>query len=170
MSHEPSDRTAALAQSDIRTMTLACAKVKGINMSQGVCDTPVPSLVVRAAQKAMDEGQNTYSRFDGIPALRHGLAIKLAGYNKMTADPGTDITVSAGATGSFQATCMALLNPGDEVIVFEPFYAYHIQAILAVEAIPRYVTMRAPVWSLDMTALEQAMTPRTKAVVVNTPG
>jgi len=139
-------------------------------MSQGVCDTPVPSLVVRAAQQAMDEGQNTYSRFDGMPALRHGLAIKLAGYNKMTADPETDITVSAGATGSFQATCMALLNPGDEVIVFEPFYAYHIQAILAVEAIPRYVTMRAPDWGLDMTALEQAMTQRTKAVIVNTPG
>src|SRR5437868_12882706 len=100
MSYQPSDRTAALAQSDIRRMTLACAKVKGINMSQGVCDTPVPSLVVRAAQKATEDGQNTYSRFDGIPALRHALATKLAVYNRITADPETAITASAGGRGA----------------------------------------------------------------------
>ena len=165
-----SDRTARLAQSDIRTMTLACAKVNGINMSQGVCDTPVPEIVVQAAKEAMEQGRNTYSRYDGVPELRQAIALKVAAYNRITADPDTNITVSAGATGSFQATCMALLNPGDEVILFEPFYAYHIQAILAVEAIPRYVTMRAPEWSWDVQDLEQAITPKTKALVVNTPG
>jgi aminotransferase len=165
-----SDRTARLAQSDIRAMTLACAKVNGINMSQGVCDTPVPPVVVQGAQRAMAEGHNTYSRFDGIPELRRAIADKLAVYNRMTADPEANITVSAGATGSFQATCMALLNPGDEVILFEPFYAYHVQAILAVEAVPRYVTMRPPEWTVDLKDLEQAITSRTKAVVVNTPG
>lgn len=165
-----SDRTARLAQSDIRAMTLACAKVNGINMSQGVCDTPVPEIVVQAAKEAMEQGRNTYSRYDGVPELRQAIALKVAAYNRITADPDTNITVSAGATGSFQATCMALLNPGDEVILFEPFYAYHIQAILAVEAIPRYVTMRAPEWSWDVQDLEQAITPKTKALVVNTPG
>jgi aminotransferase len=170
MKNQPSDRTARLAQSDIRAMTLACTKVKGINMSQGVCDTPVPSVVLRAAQKAMDQGYNIYSRFDGIAELRQAIATKLATYNRITADPETNITVSAGATGSFQATCMALLNSGDEVILFEPFYAYHIQAILAVDAIPRYVTMRAPEWSFDVKAIEQAITPKTKALVVNSPG
>ena len=165
-----SDRTARLAQSDIRAMTLACAKVNGINMSQGVCDTPVPEEVVRAAQEAMKEGRNTYSRFDGIPELRQAIALKSAAYNHITADPESNVTVSAGATGSFQATCMALLNPGDEVILFEPFYAYHVQAILAVEACPRYVTMRAPEWTWNVEELEQAITPRTKALVVNTPG
>ncbi len=165
-----SDRTVRLAQSDIRAMTLACAKVQGINMSQGVCDTPVPPEVVQAAKDAMAQGRNIYSRYDGIPELRQAIATKLAAYNRLTADPDTNITVSAGATGSFQATCMALLNPGDEVVLFEPFYAYHIQAILAVEATPRYVTMRAPDWSWDVQALEQAITPRTKALVVNTPG
>lgn len=165
-----SDRTARLAQSDIRAMTLACAKVSGINMSQGVCDTPVPAVVVQAAKEAMEQGRNIYSRYDGVAELRQAIALKLAAYNRITADPDTNITVSAGATGSFQATCMALLNPGDEVILFEPFYAYHIQAILAVEATPRYVTMRAPEWSWDVQELEQAMTPRTKALVVNTPG
>lgn len=165
-----SDRTARLAQSDIRAMTLACAKVNGINMSQGVCDTPVPEVVVQAAKDAMEQGRNIYSRYDGIPELRQAIALKLAAYNRITADPETNVTVSAGATGSFQATCMALLNPGDEIILFEPFYAYHIQAILAVEAIPRYVTMRAPEWSWNVQELEQAITPKTKAIIVNTPG
>ena len=130
MKNQPSDRTARLAQSDIRAMTLACAKVKGINMSQGVCDTPVPEAVLRGAREAMDGGKNIYSRFDGIAELREAIARKLAEYNHIKADPESNITVSAGATGSFQATCMALLNPGDEVILFEPFYAYHIQAFL----------------------------------------
>ena len=165
-----SDRTARLAQSDIRAMTLACARVMGINMSQGVCDTPVPEVVVQAAKDAMSQGRNIYSRYDGIPELRQAIALKLAAYNGITADPETNVTVSAGATGSFQATCMALLNPGDEIILFEPFYAYHIQAILAVEAIPRYVSMRAPEWSWKAQELEQAITARTKAIVVNTPG
>ncbi len=165
-----SDRTARLAQSDIRAMTLACAKVNGINMSQGVCDIPVPDVVLKAAKEAMDQGRNIYSRYDGVPELRRAIALKLASYNRITADPETNITVSAGATGSFQATCMALLNPGDEVVLFEPFYAYHIQAILAVEATPRYVTMRAPEWSWDAQELERAITPKTKALVVNTPG
>ncbi|MBY0247844.1 MAG: aminotransferase class I/II-fold pyridoxal phosphate-dependent enzyme [Nitrospiraceae bacterium] len=170
MKHNPSDRTARLAQSDIRAMTLACAKVNGINMSQGVCDTPVPPVVIQAAKAAMDRGHNIYSRFDGISELRQAIASKLASYNRITADPETNITVSAGATGSFQATCMALLNPGDEVILFEPFYAYHVQAILAVEAVPRYVSMHAPEWSFDMQDLERAITPKAKALVVNSPG
>jgi len=170
MKHNPSDRTARLAQSDIRAMTLACAKVKGINMSQGVCDTPVPTAVIRGAKQAMDQGYNIYSRFDGIAELREAIAKKLADFNLMKADPETNITVSAGATGSFQATCMALLNPGDEIIFFEPFYAYHIQAVIAVDAVPRYVTMRAPEWTFDIKELERTVSPRTKAIVVNTPG
>jgi aminotransferase len=170
MGMNTSDRTGRLAQSDIRAMTLACGKVNGINMSQGVCDTPVPEVVVQAAKDAFDQGHNTYSRYDGIRELRQAIALKLATYNLITADPETNVTVSAGATGAFQAACMALLNPGDEIILFAPFYAYHIQAILAVEAIPRYVPMRAPDWSWTTHELEQAITARTKAIVVNTPG
>lgn len=151
-------------------MTLACAKVNGINMSQGVCDTPVPSVVLQAAKEAMDRGANTYSRFDGIAELRRAIAEKLAHYNGITADPDLHITVSAGATGAFQAVCMALFNPGDEAVLFEPFYAYHVQALLAVEARPRYVTMQAPHWSLDGRELERVMTPKTRALILNSPG
>jgi len=170
MSRDGNQRMAGLAHSEIRAMTSACARVKGINMAQGVCDTPAPDTVIQAAQRAMARGLNTYTRFDGLAELREALAVKLAEYNGIIADPDTEITVSAGATGSFHCACLALLNPGDEVILFEPAYAYHINAILAVEAVPRVVPMRAPDWAFSVTDLEQAVTSRTKAVVINTPG
>jgi aminotransferase len=118
----------------------------------------------------MKDGLNTYTRFDGLAELRAALAVKLAKYNGIIADPDTEITISVGATGSFHCACLALLNPGDEVILFEPAYAYHINAILAVEAVPRVVRMRSPEWAFSWADLEQAVTSRTKAIVVNTPG
>ena len=99
MTREWSRRTEGLAQSEIRAMTIECARVKGINMSQGVCDTPVPEAVSRGAQRAIDLGLNTYSRFDGLPELRQAIARKLADYNGISADPETEITVSAGVPG-----------------------------------------------------------------------
>ena len=154
MSRDGNRRLAGLAHSEIRAMTAACARVRGINMAQGVCDTPAPDTVIRAAQQAMDKGLNTYTRFDGLAELRQALAAKLAGYNHLIADPDTEITVSAGATGSFHCACLALLNPGDEVLLFEPAYAYHVSAILAVEAVPRVVRLRAPDWDFSSTDLE----------------
>ena len=163
-------RMAQLAQSEIRAMTQACAQVRGINMAQGVCDTAVPHSVVSGAQQAIDRGFNTYTRFDGLPELRAAIARKLADYNGIVADPETEITVSAGATGSFHCACVAFLNPGDEVIVFEPYYAYHISAITSVEAVPRILRMRAPHWTWSQVDLEGIVTSRTKAIVVNSPG
>ena len=163
-------RMAGLAQSEIRAMTAACARVKGLNMAQGVCDTCVPPIVIQAAQRAMERGVNTYTRFDGLPELRQAIARRLHRYNGMTADPETEITVSAGATGAFHCACLALLNPGDEVIIFEPYYGYHLCALTAVEAVPRVVRMHAPDWAFLPGDLERAITSRTKAIVVNTPG
>lgn len=170
MRRQINQRMAILAHSEIRAMTQACVQAKGLNMAQGVCDTPVPPVVLRAAAQAMEQGKNVYSRFDGLPELRQAIAKKLAQYNGIVADPGTDITVSAGATGSFHCACLALLNPGDEVILFEPYYQYHISALLAVEAIPVLVKMRAPDWTFSAAEVERAITPRTKAIVVNSPG
>lgn len=150
-------------------MTQACARVGGINLAQGVCDTGVPTLVAQAVQRAVDQGYNLYTRYDGLPQLRQALARKTAAYNGFRADPETDITVSAGATGAFHSACMALLDQGDEVIVFEPYYAYHIHALHSVEAVPIVVPMTPPDWSLDVVALERAITVRTKAILVNTP-
>ena len=170
MKRHINQRMAALAHSEIRAMTQACVQAKGLNMAQGVCDTPVPPVVLRAAAQAMEDGKNIYSRFDGLSELRQAIAKKLAQYNGIVADPETDITVSAGATGSFHCACLALLNPGDEVILFEPYYQYHISALLAVEAVPVMVKMRAPDWAISATDVERAITPRTRAIIVNSPG
>lgn len=163
-------RMAELGHSEIRAMTQACVAAGGLNMAQGVCDTPVPPVVLEAAAEAMARGKNTYSRFDGLPELREALARKLSRDNDIHADPETDITVSAGATGAFHAACLALMNPGDEVILFEPFYQYHVSALLAVEVVPVVVSLPAPDWTLSPEAVEHAVTPRTKAIIVNSPG
>ena len=170
MKRHLNQRMAALAHSEIRAMTQACVQANGLNMAQGVCDTPVPPVVLRAAAQAMECGKNVYSRFDGLPELRQAIAKKLAQYNGIVADPETDVTVSAGATGAFHCACLALLNPGDEVILFEPYYQYHISALLAVEAVPVRVKMQAPDWTFSLADVEHAVTPRTKAIIVNSPG
>jgi aminotransferase len=170
MKRHINQRMAGLAHSEIRAMTQACVQAKGLNMAQGVCDTPVPPMVLRAAAQAMEQGKNVYSRFDGLPELRQAIAKKLVQYNGIVADPETDVTVSAGATGAFHCACLALLDPGDEVVLFEPYYQYHISALLAVEAVPVAVKMRAPDWSFTGADIERVITPRTRAIIVNSPG
>ncbi|MGH9681617.1 MAG: pyridoxal phosphate-dependent aminotransferase [Candidatus Acidiferrales bacterium] len=142
----------------------------GINLAQGVCDTPVPLPVREGASRGIENGINSYTRFDGLAELREAIAQKVRQYNGITADPETEIVVSAGSTGAFYCACLALLDPGDEVILFEPYYGYHVNTLLAVEAVPSYVTLRPPEWSFSMGDLERAATPRTKALVLNTPG
>jgi aminotransferase len=163
-------RMADLAQSEIRAMTQACVRAKGLNMAQGVCDTPVPPAVLRAAGRAIDEGYNVYTRFDGLQELRQAIAWKLARDNGIMVDSESEVTVSAGATGAFHCACAALLNPGDEVILFEPYYQYHISALLAVDAVPVIVKMHPPKWMYELPELEKAVTLKTKAVIVNSPG
>lgn len=164
-----SRRMADLAQSEIRAMTQACANLKGLNMAQGVCDTPVPPIVLEGAEKAIRDGCNMYTRFDGLPELREAIADKLTHYNGIEADPETEIIVSCGATGAFHCACAALLNPGDEVILFEPYYQYHVSALLAVEAVPVAIQMQPPAWTYSLTLLERAVTSKTKAIIVNSP-
>lgn len=170
MSLHENQRLAGLVQSEIRAMTLACTQAKGINLAQGVCDTGVPQPVIQGAKRGMDAGFNTYTRCDGLTELRETLAQRMKTFNHMTVNPDTEITVSAGATGAFHCACMALLHPGDEVIMFEPYYGYHLSTLLAVEAIPCIVSLKQPDWALSMKDLEQAITRQTKAIVVNTPG
>jgi aminotransferase len=164
-----SKRADSIVQSEIRAMSIECERVRGINLAQGVCDTTLPPPVGRAAKDAIDNACNSYTRYDGIEDLRQAIARKLCLYNGIKADPETQITVSSGSTGAFYCTCLALLNPGDEVILFEPYYGYHVNTLLAAEAVPAYVAMRAPDWSFSSEDLEAAVTPRTKGIMVNTP-
>jgi aminotransferase len=164
-----SRRAEHIVQSEIRVMSIECEKLGGINLAQGVCDTEVPAPVRRGAQVAIDQGENSYTRYDGVTPLRQAISRKLRDYNRIIADPETQITVSAGSTGAFYCACLALLNRGDEVILFEPYYGYHVNTLLAVEAVPAYVTMQAPDWTFTPEDLERAITPRTRGIMVNTP-
>ena len=129
-----SKKAALVTQSDIRAMSIECDRVGGINLSQGVCNTEVPLPVLRDAQRAIEEGINSYTRFDCLPQLREAIAQKMRDYNGIAADPETEITVSSGSTGAFYSACLALLNPGDEVILFEPYYGYHIIAYTIIQS------------------------------------
>ncbi len=158
-------------QSEIRAMTAECERMGGVNLAQGVCDTEVPGVVLQGAQRAMREGHNIYTRMEGIPRLRRAIAAKLERTHGITVDPEKQVLVTSGATGAFHAAAMALLNPGDEVIVFEPLYGYHVSTLRAMRCVPVLVGMedRGEGWRLDIEAVRGAVTTRTRAIVVNTP-
>jgi aminotransferase len=158
-----------IIQSEIRAMSVECDRVGGVNLAQGVCDTDLPSSVAEAAIDAIRRGHNIYTRLDGIELLRRAIGTRLESHNGIVADPDSEILVTSGATGALYATCLALLNPGDEVIVFEPFYGYHLNTLLSLRIQPVVVSLPAPAWELDLDALGSAITPRTRAIIVNTP-
>ena len=164
-----STRMDCVDQSDIRRMTLECARIGGINLAQGVCDTEVPAVIRRAAQEAIDSGYNTYTRYDGLEELRKAIAAKQERSTGLAFDPHGEVIVSAGATGAFYSACLALLSPGDECILFEPFYGYHVSTLKAIQAVPVFVRTSPPDWSFSWDDLDRACTGRTKAVMVNTP-
>jgi aminotransferase len=159
-----------IVRSEIRNMSVECEKVGGLNLSQGVCDLPTPDPVAQGAIKAILDGNNSYTRHDGVAELRGAIARKLKDFNGIAADPETEIVVSGGSTGAMYSAFMALLNPGDEVILFEPYYGYHVQTLLAVDAVPVYVRMTPPDWSFSPEDVERAITPKTRAMIINTPG
>ena len=169
MSLQISNRAERIVQAEIRAMSIECEKMGGINLAQGVCDTEVPLPVRVGAQKAIDAGINSYTRYDGLKELREAIAKKMLEYNGISANPEAEIIVSSGSTGAFYCACLALLNPGDEVLLFEPYYGYHINTILAAEAVPTYVGMTPPDWTFSPEDLERVVTPRTRGIMVNTP-
>jgi len=164
-----SERHTWILQSEIRNMSIECARMGGINLSQGVCDTEVPLVVRRGAQEAIDAGFNTYTRYDGLSELRSAIAEKQQKFTGMKMNPESEIVVSSGATGALYCACLSLLNPGDEVILFEPFYGYHISTLVATQAVPVYVSMAPPDWSFSYDDLDRVKTSRTRAIIVNTP-
>jgi len=157
-------------QSEIRAMSVECDRIGGINLAQGICDTPVPSVVEATAMQAIRDGNNIYTRCDGIDRLRKAIADKQLRDYGMSYDPESEVMVASGATGGLHAAAMALLNPRDEVILFEPFYGYHAVTMQSLRIRPVLVALNEPDWSLDADALRAAVTPRTRAILLNTPG
>jgi aminotransferase len=164
------DRIEGLKQSEIRRMSIECAKVSGINLGQGICDQPIEPIIKEATIRAIGADHSIYTRLDGIDPLRHRIARKMRDYNGIACDADGEVVVTVGSTGAFVTACMAFLNPGDEVVIFSPFYSYHVNILKVCGAVLKFVTLRPPDWSYDPKTLEAAFSDRTKLVVVNTPG
>lgn len=164
-----SARLEDLVQSDIRRMTRECDRVGGINLGQGVCDLPTPAPVRSAAIAAIESRKSLYSYPEGIPELRTAIAAKLARKNGITADPANEIAVTVGATGAFAAVLHGLLDPGDGLLVFEPYYGYHLNAAILAGIEPHFCPLAPPDFPITEAAVRAALRPNTRAVVVCTP-
>lgn len=150
-------------------MTRECERVLGINLGQGICDLPTPLPVADGAITAIRARKSTYSFAEGVSELREVIATKLARENGIRADPKSEIVVTVGATGAFAAAIHALLDPGDGILLLEPYYGYHLNAALLAGLEPHYLTLDAPRFALDEARLRAALRPSTRAIVVCTP-
>jgi aspartate/methionine/tyrosine aminotransferase len=160
---------ASLTESVIREMTRLALEHDAINLAQGFPDFPAPEPVKRAAVAAVEVDLNQYPVTWGQPSIRQALADKYRRWYGITVDPDREICVTCGATEAMVAAMAGCVDPGQEVIVFEPFYEnYGADAVIA-GATPRYVTLREPGWTFEEAELAAAFTNRTRAIVINTP-
>ena len=165
-----SRKAASFTESVIREMTRHAMAHDAVNLAQGFPDFACPPELKEAAKAAIDADINQYAITWGARDFRHAIAAKTERfYAGWAPDPETEITVTCGATEGMMAAMLAVLNPGDEIVVFEPFYEnYGPDAILSA-AVPRYVTLHEPDWRIDPDELRAAFGPRTRGIVVNTP-
>jgi aminotransferase len=169
-----SQKAAQFTESVIREMTRQAIEHNAVNLAQGFPDFPAPEAVKIAAQEAVAADINQYAITWGAQDFRRAIAAKFAARQKIQIDPEREITVCCGSTEAMIASLLALVDPGEEVVVFEPFYEnYGPDAILS-GATPRYVTLHPPTdadgeWSFDPAALSAAFTPKTRAIILNTP-
>ncbi len=162
-------RLQPFGQSIFTTMTRLAAEHDAINLGQGYPDFDGPAFVTSAAVEAIEAGEGQYARSAGIGALAEAIAARFTADTGLEIDPMGEVTVTSGCTEALAASFLGLLEPGDEVILIEPTYdAYRPDASLA-GAVPRYVTLRPPEFALDGDELRAAFSPKTAAVVVNTP-
>lgn len=161
--------TETFSESVIREMTRICDAVGGYNLSQGFPDFESPKAIKEAAVQAINADWNQYPVTYGEPELREAVSSKAWAYNRIKCNPETDITVTCGATEAMIATLKAIINPGDEIIVFEPFYENYGPDSILSGATPHYVTLYAPDWSYFPEELAAAFNEKTKAIIINTP-
>jgi aminotransferase len=162
-------RTATFTESVIREMTRIANMHEAVNLAQGFPDFPMPEPMKEAACTAITADVNQYAVTWGTAPLRMAIAEKYRRWYDMAVDPDLEVTVTCGATEAMASVFMALIDPGDEVIILEPFYEnYGPDAILA-GANPVFVPLERPHWTLDADRLRKAFSKRTKAIIVNTP-
>jgi aminotransferase len=164
-----SPKVAQFTESVIREMTRMAIQYQAINLSQGFPDFPAPAEIKRAAQDAIAADINQYAITWGSKNLRNSIAEKFERTTGIPIDTEREITVCCGSTESIMATMMAIISPGDEVVVFEPFYENYGPDAIMSGASPRFVKLHAPDWKFDPDELAAAFGPKTKAIILNTP-
>jgi N-succinyldiaminopimelate aminotransferase len=150
-------------------MSALAARTGSLNLGQGFPDEDGPSSVVEAAVEALRSGRNQYAPGPGVPELREAVAAHQARHYGIELDPLSEVVITAGATEAVAAAIFAFVNPGDEMVVLEPFYDSYVACIEMAGGVRRPVTLRAPGFRLDVDALRAAVTPRTTTILLNTP-
>ena len=164
-----SKKAKRFTESVIREMTRLCRQHGAVNLAQGFPDFPAPQEIKDAACRAIAGDVNQYAITWGAPALRAAIAEKQRRCYGLEVDPEREIAVTCGATEAMIASILAIVDPGDEVVVFEPFYEnYGPDAILA-GAVPRFVSLRPPDWTFDPDELAAAFGDKTRGIILNTP-
>lgn len=164
-----SSRASRFTESVIREMTRLCIRHQAVNLAQGFPDFPAPEVLKRAAMRAIEQDYNQYAITWGAPDFRQALARKHERFSGVQIDPERELTVTCGSTEAMLSALLATVEPGDEIVVFEPWYEnYGPDAILS-GAVPVYVKLHPPDWSFDPDELRRAFSPRTKGIIVNTP-
>ncbi len=164
-----SRKSEQFTESVIRGMTRRCEAVGGINLAQGFPDFPAPPELKEAAKRAIDEDFNQYAITWGMRELRRAIAAKMLRDNQVECDPETEVTVTCGSTEAMIAALLAVVNAGDEIVIFEPFYENYGPDAVISGATPVYVTLQPPNFTFDPQALRAVCSRRTKAIIVNTP-
>ncbi|HBH04336.1 MAG TPA: aminotransferase [Candidatus Rokubacteria bacterium] len=150
-------------------MTRVVSQHGGVNLAQGMPDFPPPRELLEAAHRAIDGDFHQYAITWGTPSLRRAIADKYRRFYGMELDPDRHITVCCGSTETMLSTLLAVLNPGDEVVVFEPFYENYGPGCIIADARPVWVPLEPPAFDFDAERLRRAVTPRTRAIIFNSP-
>jgi aminotransferase len=169
-----SEKVSHFSESVIREMSREAVKYQAVNLAQGFPDFPAPEEIKRAAQEAVGKDINQYAITWGSRHLRAAIARQMQLWQSITIDPETEITVCCGSTEAMMASLLATTNPGEEVIIFEPYYENYGPDTILSGAKPRFVKLRPPVtpqaeWTFDEQELRAAFHAHTKAIIVNTP-
>lgn len=162
-------RTEPFQESVIREMTRLGDETGSVNLSQGLPDYDSPPEVIQAALRAITAGENQYTFPFGLPGFREAIARKVAAYNQISCDPETDVTVTCGVSEAMMSVILALTDPGDEVIIFEPWYENYLPDCQMAGAVARFVALREPDYTFDAGELRAAFNPRTRLILINTP-
>ena len=159
----------AMGTTVFTVMSALAARHGAINLGQGFPDTDGPADVIQAAADALRDGRNQYPPLTGVPELRAAVARANQRFYGLDIDPATEVVVTSGATEAITASLMALLNPGDEVVLIEPLYDTYLPVVRMLGAVPRLVRLMPPRWELPRAELAAAFGPKTKAILLNTP-